>query len=96
MKGVVQMSQFKHSPLRSDRLAIGVLFAALVAAVTAVAALGAITVDARSRVLSADSVANVSTHPGQPGGDASSPDTYYFPAQFKAPEGELAEPIATF
>ena len=84
------MSQVKHSPSKSGRIASTIAIAALVAVLSAMA------VDARSRFSSVDSGASVADHPAQASADASLSDTYYFPAQFKEPEGAPSEPIDTF
>ena len=84
------MSQLKQSSSKSGRIASTLAIAALVAVLSAMA------VDARSRFSPVDSGASLANHAAQASTDASVSDTYYFPAQFKAPEGAPSEPIATF
>jgi hypothetical protein len=85
------MSQLKHSPKKSVRIASAIAIAALVAV------LGAVAVDARSRFSPLESSATVSDQAVRPAVvSMQSSDGYYFPAQFKAPEGAPAEPVDTF
>ena len=85
------MSQLKLSPKKSARVASAIAAAALVAVLCAMA------VDARSKFSPLDSSTSVSNQVARLDASTQSSDGYYyFPAQFKAPEGAPAEPVDTF
>jgi hypothetical protein len=84
------MSQLKQSSSKSGRIASTLAIAALVAVFSGMA------VDARSKFSSVDSGASAANPAAQASADASLSDTYYFPAQFKEPDGAPSEPIDTF
>jgi hypothetical protein len=86
------MSQLEHSPKKSVRIASAIAVAAVVAV------LGAVAVDAQSRFSPLESSASVTDQAVRPAvvSTQSSDNYYYFPAQFKEPEGAPAEPVDTF
>lgn len=83
------MQQLEHLLSTSGRVSMAV-------AVLAVVTLGGIAVAATSKVPLLDSVASAPQPARQADRVAPNLETDYFPAQFAAPEGEPAEPIATF